>query len=71
MNRKYWKRAAVSVGMAGALLSTSSLASAQGRRGRGEERSQQNQAERQQRQQERSQERQQAGQQRQIGRAHV
>src|SRR4051794_26392122 len=36
MNRKYWQQAAVSALMSAALLGTSSLASAQGRRGRGE-----------------------------------
>src|SRR5262249_47344983 len=63
MKGKYWKRMAVSVAMSAALLATSSLANAQGRRGRGEERSQQDQAERDQRQQQRAQERQQQQQQ--------
>ena len=49
MNGKYWKRAAMSLAMSAAVIGASSLANAQGRRGRGEERSQENQQQRDQR----------------------
>src|SRR6185369_15274813 len=58
MNAELLKRLALSLTVSAAMLGASELANAQGRRGRGEERSQENQAARDQRQQQRQQEQQ-------------
>src|SRR5262245_51023345 len=62
---KHLKKLGLSLAVSAMLFGASDIASAQGRRGRGEERSQENQAEREQRQQQRQQQQQTNNQERQ------
>src|ERR1041385_8358131 len=57
MKKNYLRKLGLSLTISAALLGASDLANAQGRHGRGEERSQENQEAREQRQQQRQQER--------------